>query len=51
MWSPKLSVSLPKNVNYGRNAMGRLSSTILRNNRGIEVATEKKAVPGSVFVT
>ncbi|KAK6183353.1 hypothetical protein SNE40_010853 [Patella caerulea] len=38
-----LSVSLPNNVNYGRNAMGRLSSTILRNNIGIKGSTEGKA--------
>ena len=38
-----LSVSLPKNVNYGRNAIGRLSSAILRSNLGIEVSTQEKA--------
>jgi len=38
-----ISVSLPKNVNYGRNAMGRLSSVVLRNNMGIKKSTELKA--------
>jgi len=38
-----ISVSLPKNVNFSRNAMGRLSSTILRNNMGIAESTVQKA--------
>ena len=38
-----LSVSLPKNVSYGRNAIGRLSSTILRSNMGIEKSSVAKA--------
>ncbi|ESO94922.1 hypothetical protein LOTGIDRAFT_175274 [Lottia gigantea] len=38
-----INISLPKSVNYGRNAMGRLSSTILRSNIGIKEATQTKA--------
>jgi hypothetical protein len=38
-----ISVSLPKNTNFGRNVVGRLGSTVHRLNNGLGQSMEQKA--------